>query len=153
MVYGCQIWGQSHCLHLERIFKLQNRAINFEEWHANSNPLYIDNIDSRILKLQDFVRLQNCLFTHDHLNNSLPTCFDDYYFKLNDIYINLQTRNSNLCCLFSLSKNTTKYGLNSITQKSINTCNSITKDLNTDLSDIARHKLKTLLTQHFIGQY
>ena len=62
MVYGCQVWGQNHSLHLERIFKLQNRAlriINFEERHADSNPLYIDN---KILKLQDFVRLQTaCL--------------------------------------------------------------------------------------------
>ena len=116
MVYGCQVWGQNHSLHLERIFKLQ--IINSEEWHADSNPLYIDN---KILKLQDFVRLQDCLFIHDYLNNSLPKCVDDYYFKLNSIYINLQTRNSNLGCLFSLSKNTTQYGLNSITQKSINT--------------------------------
>ena len=153
MVYGCQVWGQNHSLHLERIFKLQNRAlrtINFEDWHADSNPLYIDN---KILKLQDFVRLQNCLFIHDYLNNSLPKCFDDYYFKLNSIYINLQTRNSNLGCLFSFSKNTTQYGLNSITQKSINTWNSISKDLNTDLSGITRHKLKTILTQRFIDQY
>ena len=117
-IYG--IWlsslGQNHSLHLERIFKLQNRAlriINFEEWHADSNSIYIDN---KILKLQDIVRLQNCLFIHDYLNNSLPKCFNDYYFKLNSIYINLQTRNSNLGCLFSLSKNTTQYGLNSTTQ-------------------------------------
>ena len=82
MVYGCQIWGQNRSSHVEKISKFQNRAmriINFEEFQANAHSLYINN---DILKLQDSVRLQNCLFAHDYLNNSLPACFEDYYFKL-----------------------------------------------------------------------
>ena len=153
MIYGCQIWGQNRNSHVEAIFKLQNRALrimNFKDFHANPNPLYTNNT---ILKLPDFIRLQNCLFVHDYLNNSLPACFEDYYFKLNYLYFNVQTRNSNLVCLFSHSKNTTRYGLNSITQKSINSWNSITKHMKTDLSSISRYKLKNLLTQYFINQY
>ena len=83
MVYGCQIWGQSRSSHVEKIFKLQNQALqirNFEDFYANPNPLYMNN---KLLKLQDFIRLQNCLFAHDYLNNVLPASFDDYYFKLN----------------------------------------------------------------------
>ena len=136
---------------IEKIFKLQNRAlriINFENFHASPDPLYINN---DILKLNDLFRLQNCLFVHDYLNNSLPACFEDYYFKLN--YFNVQTRNSNLGCLFLPSKNTTKYGLNLITQKFINSWNSITKDFKADLSSISRYKLKTILPQYFIDQY
>ena len=146
MVYDCQIWGQSRSSHVENIFKLQNRAlqiINFEDFHANPNPLYINN---KILKLQDFIRLQNCLFIHDYLNNVLPSCFDDYYFKLNYLYFNVQTRNLNLGCLFSPSKNTTKYGLNSINQKSINNWNFITKDIKIDLLSFSHYKLKRLLS-------
>ena len=44
MLYGCQIWGQGHGSHIEKIFKLQNRAlqiINFEDFHANPDPIYI----------------------------------------------------------------------------------------------------------------
>ena len=152
MLYGCQIWGQGHSSHIEKIFKLQNRAlriINFEDFHANPDPIYINN---DILKLNDLIKLQNCLFVHDYLNNSLPACFDDYYFKLNYIYFNVQTRNSNLGRLFLPSKNTTKYGLNSITQKSINSWNCITKDFEVDLSSISQYKLKTI-TQYFIDKY
>ena len=79
MVYGCQIWGQGRGLHIENIYKLQNRAlriINFEDFNANPNPLYTR---SNILKLQDFIRLQNCLFVRDYLN-ALPACFNDFYF-------------------------------------------------------------------------
>ena len=52
--------GQNHSLHLKRTFKLQNRElriINFEDWHADSNPLYIDN---KILK---FSSSQDCQTT------------------------------------------------------------------------------------------
>ena len=153
MTFGCQIWGQGQEAHIEKISRLQNRAlriINFKDYRANSNPLYINQ---GILKLQDFIRLQNCLFVHDYLNNALPSCFDDYYFKLNYLYFNVQTRNSNLGCLFSPSKNTTKYGLHSITQKSINSWNAITKDIKTDLSNMSRYKLKTVLTEYFIRHY
>ena len=124
--------------------------MNFEDIVANPNPLYINN---NILKLPDFIRLQNCLFVRENLNNSLPDCFDDYYFKLNYLYFNIQTRNSSLGWLFSPSRNTTRYGLNSITQKSINIWNSITKSTKIDLSSISRHKIKSLLTQYFIDQY
>lgn len=153
MIYGSQIWGQQGGLHIDKISRLQNRAlriINFEDFHANSNPLYIA---TNILKLRDQIRLQNCLFVHDYLNELLPACFDDYYFKLNYLYFNVQTRNSNLGCIFLPSKKTTKYGLNSITQKSISTWNHISKTLKTDLSSIPRHKLKSFLTQYFLNQY
>ena len=153
MVYGSQIWGQKSGASFDKISRLQNRAlriINFVDFRANPNPLYIND---RILKLGDQIRLQNCLFVHDYLNDSLPACFDDYYFKLNYLYFNALTRNANLGCLFLPSKNTTRYGLQSITQKSITTWNHITKNMKIDLSSISRYKLKTRLTQYFLDQY
>ena len=149
MVYGCQIWGQ----HLEKISKLQNRAlqiINFKDFNDNANPLYTKN---NILKLQDLIRLQNCLFVHDYLNGSIPACFKDYYFKLNYLYFNVQTRNANLGCLFSPGKNTTKYGLNSITQKSINSWNYITKSTKTNLSNLTHYNRKNMLTRNLINHF
>ena len=153
MIFGCQIWGQNRNVLVERIYKLQNKAlriINFKDFHDDANPLYTS---TNILKLQDYIKLQNCLFVHDYLNGSLPTCFKDYYFKLNYIYFNVQTRNSNLGCLFTPNKNTTTYGLNSITQKSIRTWNAITKEIKTDLAELSRHKLKSLLTKYYIEKY
>ena len=98
MTYGCQIWGQKITYHNEKIFKLQNKAIriiNFKSYDADPNPLYKE---SGILKLQDFVKTQNCMLVHDFMNNALPSCFQDYYFKTNTMQI--QTRNSWLGCLF-----------------------------------------------------
>ena len=153
MTYGCQVWGQGYGSHIEKIFKLQKRAlriINFKDFRAHTNPLFKDN---EILKLQDFIKLQNCLFVYDYLNTALPECFEDYFFRLNSMYFNVQTRNSNLGCLFSPSKKTTKYGLQSITQKSIYSWNYLTKHLKTDLTNMSRYKLKSILTKHFLNQY
>ena len=153
MCYGCQIWGQGRGAHIENIYKLQNRAlriINFKDFNTNANPLYAAN---NTIKLQDAIRIQNCLFVHDYLNNCLPDCFQDYYFRLNYLYFNVQTRNSNLGCLFSPSKNTTRYGLNSITQKSISSWNFFSREMKLDLSSLSRHNLKTRLTQYFLNQY
>ena len=66
---------------------------------------------------------------HNYLTNALPDSLQEYYFKLNYLYLNVQKRNSNLGCFFIPSKNTTKYGLNSITQQCIYNWNSLTKEL------------------------
>ena len=153
MLYGSQIWGQGLNIHLDKICKLQNRAlriINFKNANEDVNQLYSE---CKILKLQDYIRLQNCLFVHDYLNNTLPNCFQGYYFKLNHMYYNIQTRNADLGCLFVPSKKTTKYGLHSITQKSINSWNSIAKFTKINLSNQTRYSLKKMLTKYFIDQY
>ena len=151
-MYGCQIWGQQNT-QMNMISKLQNRAlkiINFENFRANTNPLYKSN---KILKIEDLVKHQNVLHVHDYLNNNLPECFQDYFFKLNYIYFNTQTRNSNLGCLFTPSKKSTTYGLQSITQQCIYNWNKISKLLNTDLLTLSRSTLKFRLKQFFINQY
>ena len=101
---GCQIWGQSSTLHVNKIIKLQNRVlriINFHAYDANPDALYRRN---KILKLEDFIKLQSCLLVHDYMNNTLPSCFQDYYSKQNCMNYNVQTRNSTLGCLFVPNK-------------------------------------------------
>ena len=101
----------------------------------------------------DYVKTQNILLVHDYLNNKLPKSFQDYYFKMNYMYFNVRTRNSKIGCLFTPSKNTTKYGLQSISQQCIYNWNYFSKMLKTDLLDLSRNKLKQLLKQHFIQNY
>ena len=61
MIYSCQIFGQNHSSHINKIGRLQNRAlriINFEDHQADANPLYKRE---GILKLSDYVKTQNIL--------------------------------------------------------------------------------------------
>ena len=151
MTYGCQIWGQSRSIHVNRISRLQNtamRIINFETYDANPDPLYKSN---KVLKLENFIKLQNCLLIHDYMNNTLPSCFQDYYFKQNYLNYNVQTRNSSLGCLFIPSKNTSTYGLKSISQQAIYNWNKTTKECKNNLTNYSRVELKGKLLEHLVN--
>ena len=72
------------------------RTIKFADFDAHSDPLFKE---LKVLKIQDFVKLQNCLFVHDFLNNKLPVCFDNYFETLSDVHAKT-TKASDLGCLF-----------------------------------------------------
>ena len=151
MTYGCQVWGQSVTTHTEKVFKLQNKAmriITFSDLQADADPLYHTN---NILKLENNIKMQNCLFVHDFLNENLPECFDGYFQKLNDIYTEntAHTVNHELGCLFTPYKSTVRYGLCSVTRKCIDSWNFFTKELKTNLSEISRTELKTKILRYF----
>ena len=120
MTYGSQIWGQTITTHYEKIFKLQNRAmriITFSDFRAEANPLYETK---KILKLDDYIKVLNCLFVHDFLHKNLPECFDNYFQKLDEVYNeDTNTINSELGCLFTPYKSTERYGVCSINRKCI----------------------------------
>ena len=126
LVYGCQIWCQSINIFTEKVFKLQNRAmrlLSFTDFHANADPLYKQY---NVLKLNDLITLQNCLFVHDFFNNKLPTCFSTLFQPVYEIHDRI-TKNSELSCLYVPFARTTKYGLNSFTHICIDNWNFFTK--------------------------
>ena len=133
MTYGAQVWGQNITTHTEKIFKLQNRAvriISFSDYRAEANPIYNK---TSILKLDDQVRVQNCLFVFDFLHQTSPVCFNDYFTRIADVHTN-NTISADLGFLFTPYLSTTRYGLNSITRHCIDDWNYFSKSLNTDLS-------------------
>ena len=109
--------------------------------------LYVEN---DILKFKDLVKLNNCLFVYDFLNENLPSCFQNFFLKLEEIYDELETRNSARGSLFVQTRNTVKYGTNSITSKSIHYWNEMSKIFNTDLSKLSRNDLKKRVTKYFL---
>ena len=80
--FGSQIWAQYNNQHVEKINKLQKKAlriISFSDFRAHTSPLFKRY---HILKLQDQVQLENCLLIHDYLNNKLPKSFNSYFITL-----------------------------------------------------------------------
>ena len=72
MNYGCQIWGQNMHPQFAKIITLQKRAmriIKFADFEAHSDPLFKE---MKVLRIQDLIKLQNCLFVHDFLNKNYP---------------------------------------------------------------------------------
>lgn len=152
MSYGMQIWAQSDSSHLENISKLQNRAmriINFKEFDADCNPLYKD---MKILKLMDFIALQNCLFVHDFFDNRLPACFDNYFKRIRDIH-SYPTLNSELGCLSIPIVSTTRYGLNSITYRCVDIWNRFSRHFKQDMSTLPKHTIKKEIHLSYLNSY
>ena len=73
-----------------------------------------------ILKLNDTIALQNCLFVKDFFNNKLPICFNSYFQSIS-------TKSSERGCIHIPFFATTKYGLNSFTRKCIDSWNFFTE--------------------------
>ena len=72
--YGAQVWGQN-LDEKHNISKLQNRVLrimNFQHPHSDANQLYKN---CQILRIKDTVKMNNILFLHDNINDSLPGCY------------------------------------------------------------------------------
>ena len=70
----------------------------------------------------------------------------DYFEKLEFKYIDFKTKNSELGNLFVPSVNKTGTGIHSITFRSIQCWNKISKKYNVDFSKVSRDELKKLIT-------
>ena len=152
LVYGSQIWGQVNNSFNDKVFRLQNRAlriISFSNFRAHSYPLYYH---LKILKLNDQIILQNCLFVHDTLNKKSPECFHGYFKFTSDIH-NLTTRSSNLGCLYASRNRTIRFGLNSITNQCVSDWNFMSRKFNINLLQLSRDNLKSNLKLYFVQTY
>ena len=89
------------------------------------------------------------MFVYDFLKNRLPDCFKDFFLKLSSVYVNHETRSSNVGALFVPLANTTKYGINSITYKSVQCWNDMTNLSKEDLTKLTRGNLKNKLVEFF----
>ena len=152
LIYGCQIWGQVTNNCNIKVFKLQKRAlriITFSDFNAHSSPLFAA---MQILKLEDQIFLQNCLFVHDVLTGKAPICFNDYFKRCDEVH-SMNTKSATLGCLFVCNSGTIQYGINSITAKCVSDWNIITKSLNLDLLSLSRVTLKTMLKNQCTDSY
>ena len=77
MIYGCQIWGQEHSNKFKKIEKLQEKAIKIIKFLPNDAPKTMKEL--KILKLKDFITLQNILFVKDSLTNEGMTSFNKIF--------------------------------------------------------------------------
>ena len=152
MTYGCQIWGQNENNPLfKKIERLQKRAlriISFSRFEDHCDPLFKKY---KILKLKDYITLQNCLLIHDHTRNLLPDSFKDYFLPCNDLY-NTDTR---ACAgsIFVPHVSSKTYGRKSIKLTSILEWNHLTQVLNQNLLKLTRYNLKKTLTNYFLNSY
>ena len=76
--YACTIWGQNVCT-INQLFILQKKAlrlIHFKERNAHTAPLFFK---SKIVKLPDKIKIENCLFISKYVKNKLTPIFNSWY--------------------------------------------------------------------------
>ena len=112
-MYGSQIWGNHHNIHINRLIKLQDKALrilNFANYRAPTLPLYKN---SKILKFRDTITLTNFVFVHDSFKDIHP------HINNNFVYLqNLHDHNTRISSQYHVKlpkSNTLIYGINSIT--------------------------------------
>ena len=84
LTYGSQIWGQYLNIHIQRLLKLQDKAvriINFAKYHQPTDDLYKK---SNILKLRDNIILNNIMYVHDSLKCILPSVLNNNFILVQD---------------------------------------------------------------------
>ena len=152
LIYGCQIWGQGNSQHTHKISSIQNktlRIIHFKTYMDPVNPLFQK---SKVIKLDDYISILNCLFAYDHNKNNLPVAFEKFFLQVNEIH-NYNTRSSVNNNLFLPVTNTMHHGTHSIKTQSILTWNNMQNQLKIQLKNMSKSQLKHKLDDYFLKSY
>ena len=123
LTYGSQVWGQQNAV-TNKLQILQNKVLRimyFQPPRTSATPIFKK---SNILKINDYISLQNFLLTYRSLKGQLPTSLQG---NMNFLEHAHNTRNMGCLQLFRSSSKTINYGSKSINARSIELWNSINK--------------------------
>ena len=146
------MWGQYQGTELKKIETLREKAIRIIKFLPNNAPVSKEMHKLRILKLKDFIILQNVLFVYDCLKKERMKSFNTT-FKQMGTYQFYNTRSFNTHQLKQRDFKTEKYGHSSILSKCLSDWNLLQNDFKTNLKKIKRSEIKTLVTNHFLDKY
>ena len=108
---------------------------------------------SKIIKIADKVKIENCLFINKYTNNKLLSIFTNW-FTFSSISHNYQTSFASKGNLQIPSVQTTSYGKNAFVYTVIRTWNDIQKGMKgVMLNTFSLAKLKSLLIEFYLNMY
>ena len=135
--------------HLYILQKKALRVINFKERNAHSSPLFHH---SKIVKIADKVKIENCLFMSKYTNNKLLSIFTNWFTfsSMSDIHQTSFASKGNL----QIPTVQKTYGKNAFVYMVIKTWNDIQKEMNAViLNTFLLVILKSLLTEFYLNMY
>lgn len=158
LLYGAQVWGQSRNCHTEKLFTAQKkviRTINFADVRAHSTPLFFN---SKILKLEDTIKIMNIIFVKNCLDKVTPTCFHSIFTQTVDVHEH-GTALVAYGGIFMNHFNTVRFGTKSITSSCVKDWNKILIScsgqviINEDEGPIDFQKCPTILLKDFLVNF
>ena len=151
LMYGSQIWGQHNSVVNKLQILQQNKALrilNFCPRRTSATPLFKR---CEILKLTDYISLQNFLFAHDSLKDNLPSSLSGQLSFVDTVN---NTRSEMYFQLDRLRTRTILYGSNSIKSKSVDVWNSVNQLLYPEkLYEKSKQSCKKIVTKFLIDRY
>ena len=123
--------------------------MTFKPKRTTATPLFKE---AGILKLSDYINLQNCLFAYDSINRNLPTpLLDD---RITFVQTTGNTRDERLNQLVNFRTNTILYGSNTIKARAVKAWNDINIDLyHLKLQDVSKAVCKQKIFQYLLEKY
>ena len=124
---------------------MQEKAIRITKFLPNNAPVSKEMHKLRILKLKDFITLQNILFVYDCLEEERMKSFNTTFKQMetNQFY---NTRSFNTHQLKRRDFKTEKYGCFSILSKCLSDWNLLQNDLKTIFKKVKLSEIKKLFT-------
>ena len=139
--YACIIWGQNVCT-INGRFILQKKAlslIHFKERNAHTTYLFFK---SKIVKLPDEIKIENCLFISKYVNNKLPPIFNSWFIFFSTFH-NYETSFAAKGHLKILTVATTTYGKGAFISMATKTWNNTQSQIKDFMIDtFSPNKLK-----------
>ena len=138
--------GKMQTKFFQEIEKLQDKVIRI----ISFSPLAYNTL--KILKIRDFISLQNALLVKDVFEEQVPSPFMSYFKKLNTQHL-YTTRSAINQSVFVPIVNTEIHGINSIKYRSVEIWNKLQKTLPDYLLNLTRTKAKEQITTNLRKLY
>ena len=152
VIYACQIWGQSKNKLFQDIEKLQDKAICIISFLPKGASVKEPYSTLKILKIRDFISLQNALLVKDIFEEKRPSPFMIYFKKLNTQHLHTMHPAINQSASVPIV-NTEIHSINSIKYRSVEIWNKLQKALPDDLLNLTRTKAKEQITTTLLKSY
>ena len=151
--YGSQIFGMASNNQFQRLESLQNKAIrliHFANFRAPVNPLYHQ---SKILKIKDYVTLQNFLLVLSDIKGELPKALSNTFTLIRNTH-RYNTRSASHYKMVIPIVRTVAYGIHSICYQSVTSWNFFVDNYKTiNLHEKSKSICKKTIVKHFLGVY
>ena len=118
VIHACQIWGKSKNKLLQEIEKLQDKAISIISFLPKGASVKEPYSTLKILKIRDFISLQNALLVKDIFEEKNPSAFMSYFKKLNTQHLHT-THSARSQSAFVPIVNREIHSINSIKYRSV----------------------------------
>ena len=152
MIYAGEIWGQSKTEPSNKIQILEDKALCIINFLPNIAPVSEIYKTSKILKLSDYISLQNALLVKNYFEKQLPQRLLNF-FKRTKEQRHHSTRSASKNFAFAEEANSKSYGIDSIRYQAVIIWNKLQNNIASDLTELNRMKVKSTIIEHLLKSY